>query len=243
MATKKKYQHGGARPGAGRKPNIPGQPGVPHLPRAELSGRHPVLVRQRLHPELPDLRRHAGLRSIFLDAVRAGNQRDGFRVCHFGIVGDHLHLIVEADDADRLARGIQGLGVRLSRRLNGALGRSGRFFSDRYLAQALRTPAETHRALAVVLLGGVDAWSSGPWWDGWADGPAAAKRRRLQKGAENPVVAPRTALLRDGWRKAGSIASGGVAPEPLPRPTPPRSRRAAPRRARSPGPAARRASA
>jgi REP element-mobilizing transposase RayT len=49
-----------------------------------------------------------------------------FRIVHFSVQTNHLHLLVEADDELALARGIQGLGIRLAKAINRRVGRSGR---------------------------------------------------------------------------------------------------------------------
>ncbi|MFL5310309.1 MAG: hypothetical protein ACJ79H_07660 [Myxococcales bacterium] len=62
-----------------------------------------------------------------------------------------LHLIAEARDAMALARGIQGLSIRIAKAVNRVLGPRGPVFADRYHAHALRTPTETANAIAYVL--------------------------------------------------------------------------------------------
>ena len=154
-------RRGGKRPGAGRKPRVPGRPGVPHRPRPPLASRFPVHVTWRVADDLPSLRSPA-LRRLLEDGFRAaraaalrsraaGSASDGFRLVHYAIQRHHLHLIVEAHDALRLARGLQGLGIRSARRLNRALSRRGRVIVDRYFARILRTPREVHRGLRYVL--------------------------------------------------------------------------------------------
>jgi hypothetical protein len=85
--------------------------------------------------------------------------------------------------------------------------------------RALRTPRDVRNALAYVLLNirkhwtgrtgapppvRVDEASSGPWFDGWS-------RRLLPSSAEPPpVAAPRTWLLRVGWRRHGLIEPAEV---------------------------------
>jgi REP element-mobilizing transposase RayT len=222
-AAKDGTRRGGARDGAGRKPNVPGAPGVSHRTRAALSERHAVHVTLRVRREVPNLRRNAFL-PVLTDALRAGKDRFGFRLCHYVVMGNHLHLIGEADDAKCLARGMQGLATRLARRLNRAAHRRGTFFADRYHAHVLRTPTETHRALAYVLLNrrkhaaerhpsaplepALDAFSSGAWFQGWHSPPRGLHRLR-QSGEDPPVVlSPHSWLLRDGWKKAGIISGG-----------------------------------
>jgi hypothetical protein len=144
-----------------------------------------------------------------LEAVRgalaAGHKRD-FRVVHFSIQSNHLHLIVEANDKDALSRGMQGLTVRLARAVNRALGGRGTVFADRYHAHELKSPRETRAALLYVLQnwakhgpgGTYDPCSSAVWFDGWSTAPADQ--------APAPMVArPRTWLVSVGWRRHGLL--------------------------------------
>src|SRR5262245_32672075 len=100
-------QHGGAREGAGRKPK--GERAlVGHRPRPPKPSRHPAHVTLKLREHLPRLRskpEHAALRKAFA----AGRDRFGFRLCHYAILNDHLHFVVEAADRVALRRGLQGL--------------------------------------------------------------------------------------------------------------------------------------
>lgn len=70
---------------------------VPHRPRVVHGGRHPVHVTMRAGARLPSLRAER-VRNVILRALRAQAARVGstFRVVHFSIQPDHLHLIVEA---------------------------------------------------------------------------------------------------------------------------------------------------
>jgi REP element-mobilizing transposase RayT len=188
-----------------------------------------VHVTLRVRREVPNLRRNAFL-PVLTDALRKGKQRDGFRLCHYVVMGNHLHLVVEADDSRWLARGLQGLMIRLAKRMNRAAGRRGRYFADRYHAHILRTQTETHRALAYVLLNqrkhqmerhpsaplppALDAFSSGAWFGGWHSPPRGL--HRLRRADEEPpvVLAPRSWLLREGWKKAG-IISDAAPPGPF----------------------------
>ena len=49
-----------------------------------------------------------------------------FRVVHFSVQADHVHLIVEADSRLGLIRGVQGLAVRCAKAINRELGGAGR---------------------------------------------------------------------------------------------------------------------
>jgi len=133
---------------------------------------------------------------------------EAFRVIEFSVQNDHVHLIVEAHDADILARGVQGLAIRLARRINGALGVRGKVWGDRFHARELATPRAVRNAIIYVLMnakkhrmrapGGVDAFSSAPWFGGFSGRVAPTE-------AASPVHAPRTWLARIGWRRRGRI--------------------------------------
>ena len=140
---------GGRRPGAGRPrtrrhPGLVG-PGVPHVERPEHKKRHPVHVTLRVQPGVAYLRRQRSANTI-AQAIDAAKRED-FQVVDYVILGNHLHLIVEADDEDALSRGMQRLGIRVAKRLNSLQNRRGGVFVDRYHAHALRTPREVAHAL------------------------------------------------------------------------------------------------
>jgi REP element-mobilizing transposase RayT len=200
---------GGARKGAGRKQRGP-RKRVGHRTRESFPAGCPVHVTLRLVDGLPSLRRRATYRAL-VDALGGGCERFGLRLVHWSALGNHLHLMVEALDRRALARGMQGLGVRLARALNRAWNRAGRVFADRYHAHVLRSPRVVRNALAYVLQNarhhrievvGADAFSSGAWFDGWLQGerddPAAVPRPGWLRPA-------RTWLLGRGWRVLGLL--------------------------------------
>jgi putative transposase len=198
---------GGARPGAGRKKESDSS--VPHSRRPELAARHPVHVTLRIARGLPSLRRGRTFRELER-AFRAGRERFGFRLAQFAVLSNHVHLVVEAEGARSLSRGMQGLAVRLARAVNRAVGRTGGVFAERYHARVLRTRREVRNALAYVLgnarrhgvwlqRGALDPCSSGRWFEGWA----GAKRFLGFESA--PVAKARTWLLRLGWTKHGLL--------------------------------------
>ncbi len=192
LAFELKYRgRGGYRPGAGR-PKKPGA-GVPHLRRPALAARHPVHVTARVRDEAARLRSRACFR-VIASCIGKGCERDGFRLVHFSVQSNHLHLIVEARDAMALARGIQGLMIRIARAVNGVLERSGRVFADRYHAHQLRSPTETANAIAYVLGNAMIHAAR----RGQAVDPDAVDF--LTSYAHRQLVAqPHTWLLRIGW--------------------------------------------
>ena len=119
----------------------------------------------------------------------------GLRVIEYSILGNHIHLIVEADGAESLARGMQGLEIRIAKSLNSLMDRSGPVFSDHYNSRRLTSPTELVRAIAYVLrnhehhfgASGRDPFSS----DGL---PAEQRQARL--------AIPVSWMLKIGWRRA-----------------------------------------
>src|SRR5215475_8447528 len=91
---------GGKRKGAGRKPKGE-RAGMSHRPRPRFKARHPVHVTMRMLPGVGFLRGFSRKRAIE-DALRAAKERFGVRVVHYSIQGNHLHLIVEADEPPAL---------------------------------------------------------------------------------------------------------------------------------------------
>ena len=205
---------GGKRARAGRKPRG-AQALVPHLPRRILAGARPVHVTMRVVAGLPSLRERV-LFGVFESAIaRAplGRARDSFRVVHYSVQNDHVHLIVEADGANALRRGAQGLAIRLARSVNAALARRGRVWADRFHTRELRTPREMRNALVYVLQnarkhrrgwpGGApfDRFSSARAFDGWRE-----LRARDAVTAIPWLFRARTWLAGAGWRRHGLVS-------------------------------------
>src|SRR5512140_3034900 len=82
----------------------PGEfPNVRHRERAVHKYWNPLHVTLRAERGLPSFRTQT-LYGAFERAVRR-TKRPDFRVVEYSVQDDHLHLIVEADDNDALARG------------------------------------------------------------------------------------------------------------------------------------------
>ena len=208
-------QHGGSRAGAGRKPKGD-RAGVPHDTRAAVAARFPVHVTVKLRQHLPPLRRrdaYAALRAAFT----AGCDRNGFRLIHYAVLNDHLHFVVEATGRSALARGVQGLLVRIARTLNRLWQRHGRVFADRYHDHILRSPREVRNALRYVLGNAhkhaaegrmlvvpqaIDTFTSAPWFDGFRETIVV----RGLEAVVRPVTFAHTWLLTIGWRRHGLLS-------------------------------------
>jgi hypothetical protein len=203
--------HGGKRAGAGR-PKDRARNLVTHARRPDLGENIPVHVTLRVRPEVWNLRSKRSFRAIELALVAARKVQDA-RIVHYSVQGNHVHLVMEADDRRALGRRVQGLEIRIARAMNRVMGRKrGGVFADRYHARPLRTPLEVRRALEYVLknrrhhvgptAAEIDPYSSGDCFDGWdvTVRPPSPPRR------EFPLVRrPRSWLLRAGWQIHGLV--------------------------------------
>jgi hypothetical protein len=211
---------GGERSGAGRPKS---STRVSHVTRPRVTQHVPSHVTLRLVAGLPSLREKRTFRVVreALGAPRAGDAR----VVHYSVQSNHLHLIVEAGNALVLARGMQALSIRLAKRLNRSFARRGRVFADRFHLRPLKTPLEVRRALAYVLnnyrrhadatgprlpLSFRDACSSAAAFDGWDPQWVHAPpdpRAMSEPFPELAIAAeaPRSFLLRRGWRRHGLL--------------------------------------
>ncbi len=204
LPLRERFGWGGRREGAGRKRT--GRSYVPHRRRERFTAREPVHVTLALGRPFRFLRTRAQA-VVFRAAFAGGKDRLGFRLNHFSVQGNHLHFICEAEDQHALARGVTGLTVRISRPLNGLVGRKGRVFTERYHAHVLRTPAEVRRALVYCLQNArhhpitgapapgtpwMDPYSSARFFDGWKAPPDLTG---LTVPDVVPVVPARTWLL------------------------------------------------
>ncbi len=148
-------------------------------------------------------------------SLREAKERPGFRVVAYSVQRDHLHFLVEAEDTRALARGMKSVGARIARAVRRVFGGRGPVLAERYHHRVVRSPREVRHALAYVLLNArkhaaalgrevlrsvatVDPASSGRWFGGWS-------RALAPPPDESAVAAPRTWLLRVGWRRHGLV--------------------------------------
>jgi hypothetical protein len=140
-----------------------------------------------------------------------------FHLCHYAILNDHLHFVVEGRDRQSLSRGLQGLLVRAAKALNKLWGRTGKVFADRYHDRVLKTPRAVRNAIRYVLQNGrkhaaegrevavpsaIDTFTSAPWFDGF-------REPIVVRGIEailRPVTDARTWMLTIGWRRHGLLS-------------------------------------
>jgi len=204
---------GGRRAGAGRKP-LRERAGIRHAAREQFPGRHPVHVTLRVRPDVPSLR-VAKLVTAFERTLRQSCERGDFRVVHYSLQSNHVHVLVEAADRVALGRGMKAVGARLARAVNRVFGRAGPVLADRYHLRVLQTPREARNALRYVLLNArhhasrrtgharLDPASSARWFDGWTTIVSGSKEN-------GPVARARTWLLAIGWKRHGLIDPADV---------------------------------
>jgi REP element-mobilizing transposase RayT len=148
------------------------------------------------------------LHRLIREAIRA-TKREDFRIVHYSVQADHVHLLVEADDPVALTNGMRSFSVRVAMRVNRRIlhRRRGHVWGDRHHRRELTTPSEVRNVLVYVLnnhlkhgetdVGLVDPCSSAPWFDGWM-------HRREPKPPDPPATqSPTTWLLDTGWSTVG----------------------------------------
>ncbi len=215
---------GGAREGAGRPRGAKGTGA--HRVRPKHSRHHPLHITLRVVAGLPSLRKRRVFRVVkaALGAANAkGRHREHFRLVHYSVQGNHIHLMAEARDRERLSRGVQGLAIRIARRVNRLLSRRGRLFSERFHARALRNPREVRHALAYVLLNerrhlaAERKLSLPPWYFDDCSSAAEFGGWQVVSGLDPPpppkvdVMLPAESyLLRVLWKKHGLIVPDEV---------------------------------
>jgi hypothetical protein len=235
---------GGRRKGAGRKKT---SGATPHRKRPPLASRHPVHITLSVDPNLPhEGLRRPDLSACIEDCLReirrgagagagagAGSAapstpknrggagaRTDFRVVHYSIQRHHLHLVVEAANREALSRGMQGLTIRVAKRINKVLGRRGKVFIHRYFETVVKSARQARNVLSYVLLntqrhlaqsgqrcepGWIDPCSSGRYFDGWR-----GFRVRPPPDEEPSVSEPHTWILSTGWRRFGLVSLDAV---------------------------------
>src|SRR5690349_3095161 len=120
-------RRGGKRPGAGRKPK--GRRAlVSHHRRPRFEKPAAVQVTLRVAGHVWNLRSRRCF-ELIEKCLAAARERFGLRVIEFTVLGNHLHLVVEAGDDGALSRGMQGLNIRIAKALNRLMKSEGRVFA------------------------------------------------------------------------------------------------------------------
>jgi putative transposase len=173
---------------------------------------NPVHVTLRAVGGLPSFRRER-LYLAFERAFRTTRRVD-FRIVEFSVQENHVHMIVEAEDNDALARGMKSFTVRANRLFNVAfLRRRGQLWADRYHRRELTCPRSVRNALVYCLSNykkhygiddgrpRIDPCSSARWFQGWT-------AIRTVDDGPRPTEHAGTYLLRRGWKDHGFIHPG-----------------------------------
>jgi REP element-mobilizing transposase RayT len=220
-------KRGGKRRGAGR-PAKGERPSEPHKERPFLHARYPVHVVLRTVRAVGALRRRRIWQAI-REATLTTAMREDFRIVHLSLQQTHVHLIVEASNKDALARGMQGFQISAAKHLNRAISkdrpgprRRGTVFPDRYYAEIITSPTQARHTLSYVMNNWrkheedraervsswkIDWFSTAAMFPGWAEyGDEAFLWRGPPSYDPLVVYQPKTWLLREGWKKSGSIS-------------------------------------
>lgn len=207
---------GGRRKGAGRKA-APGPGRVAHRARPAHRAAHPVHV--TLSSKLSSLRSQFVFPTLRLAIGSLRRARSNpFRIVHFSVQSNHIHLIVEAESRAALSSGLRSLVVRIALQVNRLLMRRGTFWADRWHGRALTSPRAVRRVLVYVLANFrkhqpkcpalLDPCSSARYFDGYADLARAPPGAGATLEVDSPpVFPPRTWLLATGWKRHGLIAT------------------------------------
>jgi REP element-mobilizing transposase RayT len=225
----KLFRRGGKRRGAGRKPKGT-RAGERHEARPEFKSHHALHVVMRVAPAVGNLRRRK-LYKALRDATITTALRERFRIVHLSIQRTHVHMLVEAEHKAALARGMQGFQISAARNVNTMLGeggrrRRGKVFADRYHLEVITSPTRARHAIGYVLNNfrkhGEDQHEWARTWlvDPFSSGISFADWKELEDKAwmwpirptYDPLVVrrPRTWLLAEGWKLAGTISAREV---------------------------------
>ena len=203
------------RAGKGKRMGRPrSRTGVAHKRRRGFSSMRALQVTVRMAPgiRLRNRKMYPILRRIFCRNCRGR----AFRIVHYSVEKDHIHLIVEAANRAEMSRGMRSVNVSIGKRVKAALKKAGRevehVIADRYHERHLTNPRQARSSLGYVVnnhrhhLADRDLVQPPTYW---VDPYSSAcffpyQNSRGSPPAEgDPVAAPKTWMLRTGWTLAG----------------------------------------
>lgn len=185
--------HGGRRKGAGRPRGTRTSDRMPHTPRPRVSRHRPHHVTVRTTRGTWNLRSQRCYRHIST-ALAEVRRREGFRVIHFSVQHNHVHLIVEASDRRTMSNALKALLIRVARGLNRQMDSKGARFADRYHEHVLRTPTETCNALLYVV------GNRAVHLARWGKSPALDVDPFSSVASTELIHPPKSWLLLEGWK-------------------------------------------
>ena len=185
-----------------------------------MSKHDPRLVTLKCAEGLPNLRTRRAA-EVVQRGMRLAQRRE-FRIVHYSIERNHVHMILEADDAAALANGMRSFTCRAARGLNRVWGRRGAVFPERFHDRPLRSLLQVRNALRYVLnnylkhghpqqrdgcavLG--DPFSSADCFTGWRE-----LAPESDAGRPGTIVVPGRWKLSVGWRTRYPLISAAEAP-------------------------------
>jgi REP element-mobilizing transposase RayT len=223
------FRRGGKRKGAGRKPKG-ARAGSRHQERPEIKSRYPLHVVMRVVTSVGSLRRREMYKAM-REATIIAALRERFRIVHVSLQRTHVHMLVEAESKEALARGMQGFQISAARNINTVLGgkygrRRGKVFADRYHVEVIKSPTRARRALSYVINNWrkhkedqqglastwlVDPFSTGILFPGWQELEGKDFMWPMRETYDPLIVrTPASWLLREGWKLCGPISAHDV---------------------------------
>jgi REP element-mobilizing transposase RayT len=219
-------RRGGRRPNAGRPPKGL-RSSSPHKRRREINPTLPQHVVLRVDPSMRWLRTPKMHRAIRTALVVVLDRALEFRIVHYSIQSNLLHLLCEASDRMTLARGVQAFEISAAAHLNREMGRSGQVFVDRYHAESIDSVRQTNHTLSYVLNnwrkhqqdggvvglfdGKIDPFSSGVLFAGWKE---RTQPVTIPDGYESPPVSmAQSWYLTEGYKLGPPISVWAVPSE------------------------------
>ena len=139
-----KGSHGGRRPDSGRKRKH--SRGVSHRKREKITQHLPCHINFKYRTFI---RTETLLEHLILAIMKA--QKHSFRVIHFSLQSNHVHLIAEAHNNAVLETGMRSLTNSFVKRIARTKRMKGCIQLERYHLHLLRTPIEVENAISYVI--------------------------------------------------------------------------------------------
>lgn len=224
------FKRGGKRKGAGRKPKG-ARAGSRHEERPDVDAKNALHVVLRVVPAVGNLRRRDVYRAM-REATIVAAVRERIRIVHISLQRNHVHMLIEAENKQVLALGVQGFQISAARNINTLLGvdqyrrRRGPVFADRYHLEVITSPTRARHALSYILNNWrkhredqqglartrlVDPFSSAVSFPGWKELEEKDFMWPIRETYDPLMVRrPQSWLLREGWQLCGSVSAREV---------------------------------
>lgn len=127
--------------------------GIRHTSRKKFQKALSLLLTIKVRENKADIQSKRMLKRLHHAIYRA--RLKGLRIIHYTLEYNHVHLLVEAGNHEILHKGMQALGISLSKSINRLKNKKGAVYKHRYHFRQISSPRDLRNVVNYILNNGI----------------------------------------------------------------------------------------